>query len=611
MIVAELLTKLGFKLDTDGLDKGKSALQEFKSFALKLGLGAAVAMIGRTAIQAAADIESMKAQFTTMLGDEQKAVNLMKQLQGYAARTTFETGDVTQVTQTLMSFGMEQKQAMDTMKRLGDVAGANKERFKSLGLAMAQVTSAGRLQGQDLLQLVNAGWNPLREISAMTGKSMSALRKDMEKGLISAEMVTAALARATSEGGMFYKNQERQAKTLMGVYSTMVDNLKIKLADMALAFAPALKGLMQIISQVDLTPLVEGFRWLAAAIQYVAAVAWESGLHEAFFVFQETLSEVFGTMSDATSPAKFGSVLKALGQTIAWVAGAILLAASTLLRLYRVMIGVAQFIWEWKEGFIAVGIALALVFGPGMIGQIRTFSAVTRIATLWQTLFARAALASGQAAGYQVTMLGLLKAAAFGVGNAFQTARVAVNNFGKTALGMFGLMAAAIGIVLYDLWLVRKALKENQELEDMQAREEKKAKIAEQILESTKEWRRAKDRGDKETMARMAYQVRERRKAYHDLSAEAAKTEGPDSVPSFESTLNLAGNNVEAQIQKVVEGDKKVQNIDNKTNIVINAPQGADGKTGLGAAELGKLAEQVFRSQFSIQLRGLLVSGAT
>lgn len=611
MIVAELLTRLGFKFDPSGLQQGKTALQEFKSFAVRLGIGAAIAVIGRTAIQAAADIESMKAQFTTMLGDEQKAVNLMKQLQGYAAKTTFETGDVTQVTQTLMSFGMEQKQAIDTMKRIGDVAGANKERFKMLGLAMAQVTSAGRLQGQDLLQLVNAGWNPLREMAQLTGRSMADLRKDMERGKITAEMVTAALARATSAGGMFYKNQERQSKTLIGTYSTMIDNLKIKLADMALAFSPVLKNLMTLVSQVDLTPLVEGFRWLSAAIQYVAQVAWESGLREAFFVFQEALGEMFGTMSDATAPNRFQSVLLALGQTLGWVASSIMLAASTLLQFYRIGVAVASFVWEWRNWFLLLGVALAAVFGPAMVTQIGAFVAATKIAVFWQTLFGRAALASGAAVGYKVTALGLLKAVLFGVQQGYARALIAARAFAAGgAAGMLGVLAA-VGWTAWQLYRLYNAIQELKQAEDDLARNERATRAISGLDEDAKEWRKAKERGDTATMEFMSARMKRKRDEYKRITSEnnAYWAQEP-GMPSFEASIRAGDQNSQVQMQKTVEGNQRIQNINNKTDVTINAPQGADGKTGLGASELGKLAEQVFRSQFSIQLRGLLVSGA-
>lgn len=609
MIAAELLTRLGFVVDPKGIDKGKSALQEFKTWAIRLGIGAALAMVGRTAIRAASEMEGLTAQFTTMLKSGIAAKNLMAQIQGYAARTTFETGDIAGMMSTLMQFGLGQKQAWDVMKRLGDVAGSNKERFQSLGLAMAQVASAGKLQGQDLLQLVNAGWNPLKTISEKTGKSMADLRKEMEKGQISYEMVEQALRDVTNAGGLFFENQKKQSRTLAGLYSTMIDNLKIALGNMALAFSPVIKSMMDAVGQLDLNPLVNAFRWLAQAIQYVATIAWNSGLAEAFFVFQESLGDLMGTFADQTQPKKFGDILLTLGRLLGWVASAVLLAISTIIRLQAWVTEVVAWMWKWKEGLAAVGIVLALIFGPGMIAQVGQFSLALKFATFWQTLFARAALASGRAAGYQLTMLGFLKAAAFGVGQAFTVARNALATFGATAAGMLGLVAASIGIVLYDLYLLRKTLREVKDLEDSQAREEKKAKIADQILEATKEWRKARDRGDTETMERMSYQIRERRKAYADLGAEARKgAEG--ELPSFENFIKVQDEQAKATMEKTVQETNKTQNITSNTAVTINAPTGSDGNTGLSASELGRMAQNIFRSQFSIELRRVLVEGA-
>ena len=72
---------------------------------------------------------------------------------------------------------------------LGDISGGNSERMKYLTLAFSQAGSAGKLMGQDLLQMVNAGFNPLQVISEKTGRSMGDLRKDMEKGKISFSML--------------------------------------------------------------------------------------------------------------------------------------------------------------------------------------------------------------------------------------------------------------------------------------------------------------------------------------------------------------------------------------------------------------------------------------
>jgi hypothetical protein len=56
---------------------------------------------------------------------------------------------------------------------------------------------------------------------------MKDLKKDMEDGKITTDMVTDAFKSATSEGGLFYQGMERGSKTLSGTFSTLMDNIKL------------------------------------------------------------------------------------------------------------------------------------------------------------------------------------------------------------------------------------------------------------------------------------------------------------------------------------------------------------------------------------------------
>lgn len=55
----------------------------------------------------------------------------------------------------------------------------NASRFQLLSLAFSQMSATGRLMGQDLNQMINAGFNPLQEISKKTGKSIGELKEAM------------------------------------------------------------------------------------------------------------------------------------------------------------------------------------------------------------------------------------------------------------------------------------------------------------------------------------------------------------------------------------------------------------------------------------------------
>lgn len=71
--------------------------------------------------------------------------------------------------------------------------------------------------------MINAGFNPLQQISKTTGKSIAQLKTEMSKGAISAQMVQQAFLDATAAGGKFYNMSENASKTINGQISMMQD----------------------------------------------------------------------------------------------------------------------------------------------------------------------------------------------------------------------------------------------------------------------------------------------------------------------------------------------------------------------------------------------------
>lgn len=166
-----------------------------------------------------AEIQSLEVSFKTLLGSEEKAMKLMGDIRKFAANTPMQMNDIASAAQTLLAFNYDAEKLIPTLKALGDVSMGDAQRFKSLSLAFAQMSSTGKLMGQDFLQMVNQGFNPLAIISEKTGKSISTLKEEMAKGKISADMVTQAFMDATSEGGKFYGMLEQQSKTVGGAIS--------------------------------------------------------------------------------------------------------------------------------------------------------------------------------------------------------------------------------------------------------------------------------------------------------------------------------------------------------------------------------------------------------
>lgn len=162
-------------------------------------------------IEVRAEMQMLNKSFEILLGSKDKADLYVKEIKDYALLSPLSVSDVSKAAQTLLGFNVEANKTIPIIKSIGDISMGDSLKFSSLTLAFAQMSAAGRLMGQDLNQMINAGFNPLQTISDKTGKSISQLKKDMEAGAVSSQMVADAFATATAEGGKFHGMIEKSA----------------------------------------------------------------------------------------------------------------------------------------------------------------------------------------------------------------------------------------------------------------------------------------------------------------------------------------------------------------------------------------------------------------
>lgn len=176
-------------------------------------------------ISVRAEFESMETSLKVLLGgNEERLSNIMGQIKEYALASPLNTKDMVGAVQMMTSFGIEAEKSIDYLKAIGDVSMGDTGKFNSLALAFSQMSSAGKLMGQDLMQMVNQGFNPLEEIARKTGKSIGELKNEMSKGAITSKMVQDAFISATSAGGKFYGMASEGAKTLNGQISMLQES---------------------------------------------------------------------------------------------------------------------------------------------------------------------------------------------------------------------------------------------------------------------------------------------------------------------------------------------------------------------------------------------------
>ena len=233
------------------------------------------------------EAEMTSTAFSVLVGNEEKAGKILKEIAQFGQESPFDKMGLTENAKQMLAFGVETDKVMTYLRQLGDISGGQKEKLDGLSLVMGQVSAAGKLSGQDNLQFINAGFNPLKELQKMhPEKTYAELQKAMSKGAITSQHVAEALQHATQEGGQFYGMMDRQSKTLAGRFASLVDNIQEMAVGLYQKIEPILKsvvdhlaGMIPYVSQMLKTLfdwILVGVGWVKSAVEWI--VKWKDEL---------------------------------------------------------------------------------------------------------------------------------------------------------------------------------------------------------------------------------------------------------------------------------------------------------------------------------------------
>lgn len=192
------------------LDKFISSLSKIEDV---LGIGT---FIGKS-ITAGMEQGMKNASFEVLFGGAEPAKKMIDDITDYASKA-YGTSALTDAVQLQAAFNIEPDEIMKNIKAIGDVAMGDVNKFNSLTLAFSQMSSTGKLMEQNLSQMIDAGFDPLVQMSKTSGKSIAQLNDDMSKGIISVQMVKQAFYDASAAGGQYNGMIERMANTAGGLW---------------------------------------------------------------------------------------------------------------------------------------------------------------------------------------------------------------------------------------------------------------------------------------------------------------------------------------------------------------------------------------------------------
>lgn len=283
-------------------------------------------------VKTRAEIESYEVSFRTLLGDERLSRKFFGEIREFAVQTPLYLNTLANGAQMMLGFNIEAEKVIPTLKQIGDISMGDAQRFLSLTLAFSQMSATGKLMGQDLLQMINAGFNPLTEISRKTGKSISELKDEMSAGAISADMVADAFKSATDKGGKFHGMLEQQSKSMQGSISNLVGAID----DMKNAMG---EGMQPVITAgiSGLTTLAKHYEEVGKAILVLASAV---GTYKAIDISAHLLASV-RSLSALTAAIKASTVAQAAFNAVAKANPYVLLASA--------IVSVATAMWAFRD----------------------------------------------------------------------------------------------------------------------------------------------------------------------------------------------------------------------------------------------------------------------
>lgn len=236
-----------------GVGRATSGLKVMGGMAATAGValgGLAFAKVAGEGMQMANMLETTKSGFTTMLGSAEAAEKFTRSMSDFAATTPFEFPELAQTSQMMMAMGFSAKEVLPTLTSVGDAVGAlggTGEQVQRVTRALGQMQAKGKVAGEEMMQLTEAGIPAWELLATKIGVSVPEAQEMVRKGQVD---LNAAMDGLIDGMGEKYKGgMANQAKTIEGMMSTLRDNVGLALASIVEPFLPLIKRMIGGLSE--------------------------------------------------------------------------------------------------------------------------------------------------------------------------------------------------------------------------------------------------------------------------------------------------------------------------------------------------------------------------
>lgn len=301
----------------NGIDA--SIKKVFSSVALLTGGLTAMAAV-KSVVDTASNFEQLEIRLNSVMGSSQEGEKAFAWIKQFAVDTPYSVQQTTDAFMQLKNFGLD---PMDgTLQKVADASakyGKSADTAERVTLALGQAWARGKLQGQDTLQMIDAGIPVYDLLSKATGKTVAEIQNMSEKGTMGRDVMRQLIDQMGREGA---GTAAAKMNTYAGAISNMGDAFDNAIDKMRRqgGFNFLTQGVLKFTEAIPNMVSVAGEAF--AAVGDVIKALW-SIVSDVFSGIGDVINSVFGSEgSGLTAMQKFVFLLKTVeGALIAFRTG--------------------------------------------------------------------------------------------------------------------------------------------------------------------------------------------------------------------------------------------------------------------------------------------------
>lgn len=232
------------KADTDALASAIGKIKGMIAGAFTVG---AITNLGKKALEASANMEVLRQGLDFVLGSSEETDKLINGMRDLGEQSAYDTNELIPLARQWVNMGDNAETAVGKMTKivdLGSAFGLTSEQIGSATLALSQMAAAGKINGQDMLQLTNANIPAWKLLADHMGLSVAELRKMSEAGELGEDAINElwdAIEERTQGA------TSRMNGTLMASFSNFEEEIQNSMASIGDIISQAfnLKGILQ------------------------------------------------------------------------------------------------------------------------------------------------------------------------------------------------------------------------------------------------------------------------------------------------------------------------------------------------------------------------------